>query len=90
MDEEELINLRQRIRHSAAHVMADVVTSLYPEVKLAIGPPTDDGFYYDFLTDEPFTDEDLSKIEQGMDRVIGLNLPFEYTEYSREEIVALK
>ena len=45
MDEEELINLRQRIRHSAAHVMADVVTSLYPEVKLAIGPPTDDGFY---------------------------------------------
>lgn len=89
MDEEELINLRQRIRHSAAHVMADVVTSLYPEVKLAIGPPTDDGFYYDFLTDEPFTDEDLSKIEQGMDRVIGLNLPFEYTEYSREEIVAL-
>ena len=89
MNEETLFDLRQRIRHSAAHVMADVVTSLYPDAKLAIGPPTDDGFYYDFLTDEPFTDEDLLKIERGMDKVIALNLPFEYTEYNREEIVVL-
>ena len=49
MNKEELIDLRQRMRHSAAHVMADVVKDLHPEAKLAIGPPTEDGFYYDFL-----------------------------------------
>ena len=59
----ELYELRKRIRHSAAHVMADVTTKMFPEAKLAIGPPTDDGFYYDFLTDAPFTDDDLEKIE---------------------------
>ena len=47
MGDGELEDLRQRIRHSAAHVMADVVTNMYPEAKLAIGPPTEDGFYYD-------------------------------------------
>ncbi|SVB89314.1 uncharacterized protein METZ01_LOCUS242168, partial [marine metagenome] len=44
MNSEELKNLREKIRHSTAHVMADVVTQLYPEAKLAIGPPTEDGF----------------------------------------------
>ena len=63
---EDLIELRKRIRHSASHVMADVVTRMFPEVKLAIGPPTDDGFYYDFLTQNPFTDQDLKKIEKIM------------------------
>ena len=48
LKDEDLIELRKRIRHSAAHVMADVVTRMFPKVKLAIGPPTDDGFYYDF------------------------------------------
>ena len=55
-----LAELRRRIRHSTAHIMADVVTKMYPDIKLAIGPPTDDGFYYDFMTSEPFTEEDLS------------------------------
>ena len=45
----DLTELRKRIRHSTSHVMADVVTRMYPETKLAIGPPTEDGFYYDFL-----------------------------------------
>ena len=62
MGEAELEDLRHRIRHSAAHVMADVVKQLYPDVKLAIGPPTEDGFYYDFMTDTPFSEEDLDKI----------------------------
>ena len=52
----DLAELRKRIRHSAAHVMADVVTRMFPEAKLAIGPPTEDGFYYDFLSPEPFSD----------------------------------
>ena len=85
----ELYELRKRIRHSAAHVMADVTTKMFPEAKLAIGPPTDDGFYYDFLTDTPFTDQDLEKIENEMRKVIKSNLEFEYTEYSKEEALEL-
>jgi len=51
-NDSELVELRERIRHSTAHVMADVVTRMFPEAKLAIGPPTDEGFYYDFRVDE--------------------------------------
>ena len=87
MNDEELSDLRYRIRHSAAHVMADVVTTMYPDAKLAIGPPTEDGFYYDFLVENPFSDEDLKRIERQMKKIIGRNLPFEYSEYSREEIL---
>ena len=55
----ELYELRKRIRHSAAHVMADVTTKMFPEAKLAIGPPTDDGFYYDFLITCSFFREEV-------------------------------
>ena len=81
--------LRRRIRHSAAHVMADVVTQMFPEAKLAIGPPTDDGFYYDFLVMNPFTSEDLEKIEGRMRAVIAADLSFEYAEYPREEAMRM-
>ncbi len=81
--------LRRRIRHSAAHVMADVVTQMFPEAKLAIGPPTDDGFYYDFLVMNPFTSEDLEKIEGRMRAVIAADLSFEYAEYPREEALRM-
>ena len=70
MGDGELEDLRQRIRHSAAHVMADVVTNMYPEAKLAIGPPTEDGFYYDFFVKEPFSDDYLKKIERQMKKKI--------------------
>ena len=80
----DLKELRTRIRHSAAHVMADVVTRMFPEAKLAIGPPIDDGFYYDFLVTEPFTQEDLQEIEDRMRQVIALDLPFQYSEYPRD------
>ena len=66
-----LAELRARIRHSAAHVMADVVRRMFPEAKLAIGPSTDDGFYYDFLVAEPFTPEKLEEIEPRMAEVCG-------------------
>ena len=79
-----LIELRTRIRHSAAHVMADVVTSMFPDAKLGIGPPTDDGFYYDFLVESPFTPEDLGEIEKRMRAVIARDHAFEYAEYPRE------
>ena len=83
--ETDLIELRKRIRHSAAHVMADVVTTMFPETKLGIGPPTDDGFYYDFLVEEPFSEQDLSRIEKRMRRVVQQNHTFEYHEYPRDE-----
>ena len=85
----ELADLRRRIRHSAAHVMADVVTRLFPDVKLAIGPPTEDGFYYDFLSPQPFRDEDLARIERRMRQVIAQDLAFEYAEYPREAALGL-
>ncbi|MCI0812410.1 MAG: threonine--tRNA ligase [Chloroflexi bacterium] len=83
----EIAELRSRIRHSAAHVMADVVTKMYPEAKLAIGPPTDDGFYYDFMVAEPFKEEDLEAIESKMREVIKRDHAFEYAEYAREEML---
>ncbi len=82
----ELADLRMRIRHSAAHVMADVVTTMFPDAKLGIGPPTDDGFYYDFMVDDPFTPEDLETIEGRMREVVSENHTFEYAEYSRDEM----
>jgi len=81
-----LADLRTRIRHSAAHVMADVVTSMFPDAKLGVGPPTDDGFYYDFLVESPFTPEDLAEIEKRMKAVVARDHAFEYAEYPRERI----
>ncbi|MDA1348232.1 MAG: threonine--tRNA ligase [Chloroflexi bacterium] len=85
----ELAELRKRIRHSTSHVMADVVTKMFPEAKLAIGPPTEDGFYYDFQVPEPFTDDQLEKIEGSMKEVMAQDLPFELHEYGREEALKL-
>ena len=82
----ELVELRRRIRHSAAHVMADVVKTLFPDAKIGIGPPTEDGFYYDFMVENPFTPQDIQRIENRMRRVVKRNQKFEYREYSREEI----
>ncbi len=85
VEEQDLAELRKRIRHSASHVMADVVTQMYPDAKLAIGPPTEDGFYYDFLVEDPFSDDDLKRIEKRMKKVIQRNLTFELHEYPRDE-----
>jgi threonyl-tRNA synthetase len=74
-----------KVRHSAAHVLATAVTELFPEVKVAGGPPIDNGFYYDFARDQPFTPEDLERIEARMREIIAANQPFEYSEASRDE-----
>ena len=66
------------LRHSASHIMAQAVQSLFPHAKLAIGPATDSGFYYDFDLDEhTFTQEDLTKIEEKMKEILKQNLSFE-------------
>ena len=59
-----------RIRHSAAHVMAEAVIELFPEAKYTIGPPIENGFYYDFDLPRPLTPEDLEKIEKRMRQII--------------------
>jgi threonyl-tRNA synthetase len=73
------------LRHSAAHVMAHAVKDLWPEVKIAIGPAIEDGFYYDFDKPDPFTPEDLEKIETRMREIILEGRPFEYEEITREK-----
>ena len=71
---------RHRMRHSAAHVMADAVLKLFPEAKMGIGPPTRDGFYYDFEVSRPFTPEDLEQIEVLMKEAVAGTFPFEREE----------
>ena len=77
------------LRHSCSHVMAAAVKELWPAVKLGIGPAIEEGFYYDFDKKEPFTDEDLEKIEKKMRQIIKSDLPFIKEELSREEALEL-
>ncbi len=81
----DIADYRHRLRHSTAHVMAGAVLELFPEAKLAIGPPTGDGFYYDFLVSRPFTPEDMEAIEERMRREITAGVAFERRELSRGE-----
>lgn len=76
-------------RHSTAHIMAQAVQDLFPAAKVTIGPAVEEGFYYDFDVPEPFTPEDLARIEQRMGEIIQADLPFERIEVSREEAEAL-
>jgi threonyl-tRNA synthetase len=69
-------SLLYRIRHSAAHVMAQAVLEMFPEGKIAIGPPVEDGFYYDFDLPRSLTPEDLEKIEARMKEILRGNHPF--------------
>lgn len=64
------------LRHSCAHIMAEAVKELFPEVKVTIGPSTESGFYYDFDRDEPFTEEHLALIEKKMQEIVSKKLPF--------------
>jgi threonyl-tRNA synthetase len=78
------------LRHSAAHVMAQAVLKLYgPDVKVAIGPAIEDGFYYDFDRQQPFTPDDFDRIEAAMREVVEASLPFARTTVTKDEAVAL-
>lgn len=77
------------LRHSAAHALATAVRELYPEAGIGFGPPIEHGFYYDFDVPEPFTPEDLERIEARMASVTEAAHPFERREVSREEAEAL-
>ncbi|MEF3698565.1 threonine--tRNA ligase [Desulfolutivibrio sp.] len=73
------------IRHSAAHIMAEAVKKLFPSVKVTIGPAIENGFYYDFAFERPFTPEDLEAIEAEMHRAVAADTPFSRRELPRDE-----
>lgn len=79
---------KQVFRHSTAHVMAEAVQKLFPGTKFAIGPAIADGFYYDFDTKQPFSPEDLAKIEKEMEAIVKADLPFERSELARADALA--
>jgi threonyl-tRNA synthetase len=76
-------------RHSAAHLLAAAVTELFPNVKLGIGPPVDNGFFYEFLREEPFTPDDLAKIEAKMRELAAQDLPNERKLLPKPEAIEL-
>lgn len=84
-DEEAL----ELLRHDAAHVMAQAVQELYPGTQVTIGPAIDNGFYYDFARDEPFTPDDLAAIEQRMHEIVARDLPLAREVWEREEAKAV-
>ncbi len=77
------------MRHSTSHLMAEAVRELFPGVKVAIGPAIEAGFYYDFDTKEPFSPEDLAKIEVKMAELVARDLSFQREEIPKEEAVRL-
>ena len=80
---------RAILRHSVAHLMAQAVTDLWPDAKWAIGPPVENGFYYDFDVKEPFTPEDLERIEARMHELMKERQSFVREELSRDDALAL-
>jgi threonyl-tRNA synthetase len=81
------MNELDKLRHSAAHVMADAVKRLWPDAKLTIGPPIDTGFYYDFDIEHHFTDEDLARLEDLMGEIVAADFPFKEQEITREQAI---
>ena len=80
---------KHAFRHTASHILAQAVKRLYPQAKLAIGPAIDNGFYYDFDIDTPFTPEMLEKIEGEMKKIVKEGLPLERYELDPDEAIAM-
>jgi threonyl-tRNA synthetase len=77
------------LRHSTAHLMAQAVQSLFPETQVTIGPTIEDGFYYDFKRDQPFTPEEIERIERRMEELAKANLPITREEISKQKAIEL-
>jgi threonyl-tRNA synthetase len=77
------------IRHDAAHIVADAVQRLFPGTQVTIGPAIEDGFYYDFFREKPFTPEELEQIEKKANEIVQADLPFVRQEVSAEEAIRL-
>ena len=87
--EEEKNIYRQNMRHSAAHVLAEAVTKIFPKAKVTLGPPIKDGFYYDFEVEKPFTPENLKDITKLMQKIINKNSLFVGREVSKADAFEL-
>ena len=83
-DSEEALEL---LRHDAAHVLAEAVKELYPETQITIGPAIENGFYYDFAREQPFTPEDLERIEARMREIVDRDEPISREEWDRDEAI---
>ena len=86
LDNEKSLTL---IRHSAAHILAQAVQSIYPDTKVTIGPVIDDGFYYDFYTDRNFTEDDLKLFENKMHEILEKNVSFEKEVINKNEALKI-
>ncbi len=75
----------ERLRHTGAHILAQAVKRLFHSVRLAIGPPIENGFYYDFEVEHPFSEEDLKKIEEEMRKIVEADYPVEQVYLDRAE-----
>ena len=80
---------KHALRHSASHILAQAVQRLYKNVQLAIGPAIENGFYYDFDVEKPFSPEDLEKIQKEMEKIIQENLSIERKELSRKDAIKM-
>ena len=80
---------REKMRHSAAHVMAEAVQSMFPDAKFGIGPAIENGFYYDFDLPRSLTPDDLPLIEAKMQEIVASDLPFTRQEVAKEEARSL-
>ena len=86
---ENIEEYRSKLRHSAAHLLAEAVLKIHPKAKLTIGPPIKDGFYYDFDVDVTFSSQDLNSIERDMKRSIKRNTKFEGKELTKAEALEI-
>lgn len=80
---------KETFRHSAAHVFAQALLRLYPDARIAIGPPIEDGFHYDFEFSRPFTPDDLKKIEEEMKKIVDEKLPIVKKEIPKQEALKI-
>lgn len=88
MNADQTYDRLYRVRHSAAHVLATAMLDLFPDAQMGIGPPTDDGFYYDFELPRALTPDDLKALQKLMLKHKKANYPFEYSEHDRDAALA--
>ncbi len=89
LEQREQMTDVERLRHSAAHVLATAILKIWPEAQFAAGPPVENGFYYDVDLPHRISPDDFEKIEAEMKNEIKANHPFERIEVSRDEALAL-
>src|SRR5450631_3811548 len=87
LDDRAKMTELERIRHSAAHVMATAILRLWPDAQFAYGPPVETGFYYDLECSHRISPEDFEKLEAEMKKEIKANNPFERSEVTREQAI---